>query len=99
MIALVHDAPGLRADAVLVQRDDVSALFGITRSYFQADLETVGDAVVFLRTLLPKKPVNELYTVLGRAKQGQDRALPALLPPFRGLRRKTGCWQTARRAW
>ena len=71
VIALVHDAPGLRADAVLVQRDDVSALFGITRSYFQADLETVGDAVVFLRTLLPKKPVNELYTVLGRAKQGK----------------------------
>ena len=71
VIALVHDEPGLRADAVLVQRDDVSALFGITRSYFQADLETVGDAVVFLRTLLPKKPVNELYTVLGRAKQGK----------------------------
>ncbi len=71
VIALVHDEPGLRADAVLVQRDDVAALFGITRSYFQADLETVGDAVVFLRTLLPKKPVNELYTVLGRAKQGK----------------------------
>ncbi len=71
VIALVHDEPGLRADAVLVKRDDVSALFGITRSYFQADLETVGDAVVFLRTLLPRKPVNELYTVLGRAKQGK----------------------------
>lgn len=71
VIALVHDDPGLRADAVLVQRDDVSALFGVTRSYFQADLETVGDAVVFLRTLLPRKPVNELYTVLGRAKQGK----------------------------
>ena len=71
VIALVHDEPGLRADAVLVRRDDVAALFGITRSYFHADLETVGDAVVFLRTLLPKKPVNELYTVLGRAKQGK----------------------------
>ena len=71
VIALVHEDVGLRADAVMVQRDDVSALFGVTRSYFQADLETVGDAVVFLRTLLPKKPVNELYTVLGRAKQGK----------------------------
>ena len=71
VIALVHEDAGLRADAVMVQRDDVSALFGVTRSYFQADLETVGDAVVFLRTLLPKKPVNEIYTVLGRAKQGK----------------------------
>ena len=62
---------GIRADAVLTQRDDVAALFGYTRSYFQADLETVGDAVVFLRTLLPRKPIDELYTVLGRAKQGK----------------------------
>ncbi len=62
---------GIRADAVLTLRDDVAALFGYTRSYFQADLETVGDAVVFLRTLLPRKPIDELYTVLGRVKQGK----------------------------
>lgn len=71
VIALVHEDEGLRADAVMTSRDDVAILFGFTRSYFQADLETVGDAVVFLRTLLPRKPVNELYTVLGRAKQGK----------------------------
>jgi len=71
VIALVHEEKGLRADAAMVDRDDVAILFGFTRSYFQADLETVGDAVVFLRTLLPRKPVNELYTVLGRAKQGK----------------------------
>ncbi|WP_196411582.1 isocitrate dehydrogenase kinase/phosphatase AceK regulatory subunit, partial [Xanthomonas translucens] len=40
-------------------------------SYFQADLPTVGDAVVFLRSLLPHKPIDELYTMLGRAKQGK----------------------------
>lgn len=70
-IALKNDVTGIRADAVLTDRDDVAALFGYTRSYFQADLETVGDAVVFLRTLLPRKPLDELYTVLGRAKQGK----------------------------
>ncbi len=46
-------------------------MFGYARSYFQADLATVGDAVVFLRTMLPYKPIDELYTVLGRAKQGK----------------------------
>lgn len=71
VIALTHEDGGLVADAVMTSRDDVAILFGFTRSYFQADLETVGDAVVFLRTLLPTKPVNELYTVLGRAKQGK----------------------------
>ena len=36
-----------------------------------SELATVGDAVVFLRSLLPGKPVDEIYTVLGRAKQGK----------------------------
>ncbi len=71
VIALTNDGTGLRADAVLTRRRDVAHLFGVSRSYFQADLDTVGDAVVFLRSLLPGKPVDELYTVLGRAKQGK----------------------------
>jgi isocitrate dehydrogenase kinase/phosphatase len=71
LIALVHEPGGIRADAVLTEREHVAQVFGYTRSYFQADLATVGDAVVFLRTLLPSKPIDELYTVLGRAKQGK----------------------------
>ncbi|MEM1079953.1 MAG: bifunctional isocitrate dehydrogenase kinase/phosphatase [Pseudomonadota bacterium] len=71
VIALIHDDRGVRVDAVLTERLQVSILFGFTYSYFQADLPTIGDAVVFLRTLLPNKPVDELYTVLGRAKQGK----------------------------
>ena len=71
VIALANEADGLRVDAVLTERDHVAQVFGYTRSYFLADLETVGDAVVFLRTLLPRKPIDELYTVLGRAKQGK----------------------------
>ena len=71
LIALVHEPGGIRADAVLTEREHVAQAFGYTRSYFHADLATVGDAVVFLRTLLPSKPIDELYTVLGRAKQGK----------------------------
>jgi isocitrate dehydrogenase kinase/phosphatase len=71
VISLVHEEQGLRVDAVLTDRHHVAVLFGYTHSYFHADLATVGDAVVFLRTLLPGKPVDEIYTVLGRAKQGK----------------------------
>ncbi|WP_349985450.1 bifunctional isocitrate dehydrogenase kinase/phosphatase [Stenotrophomonas sp. WHRI 8082] len=71
IIALVNDGQGLRADAVLTRRADVAHLFGVSRSYFHANLSTVGDAVVFLRSLLPGKPIDEIYTVLGRAKQGK----------------------------
>lgn len=83
VIALTHDAAGLRADAVLTRRRDVAHLFGVSRSYFQADLATVGDAVVFLRSLLPGKPVDELYTVLGRAKQGKTERYRTFFSHFR----------------
>ena len=71
VIALKNTDSGILVDTVLMSEDDVSIIFSFTRSYFHADLETVGDAVVFLKSLLPQKPINELYTVLGRAKQGK----------------------------
>jgi isocitrate dehydrogenase kinase/phosphatase len=78
VIALVNDAHGVRADAVLTEIGEVSALFGFSRSYFLADLPGVGDAVVFLHALMPHKPIGELYTVLGRAKQGKTERYRAL---------------------
>lgn len=71
VIALVNDAGKVKVEAVLTRRRDVAHLFGVSRSYFMADLPTVGDAVVFLRSLLAGKPVDEIYTVLGRVKQGK----------------------------
>lgn len=71
VLALINGDEGARVDAVLTAHDDIAVLFGYTHNYFHADLPTVGDAVVFLRALLPQKPVDELYSVLGRAKQGK----------------------------
>ncbi len=71
VIALRLDAEAIAVDALLTRRLQLSILFGYTYSYFLADLPTVADAVVFLRSLLPDKPVDELYSVLGRAKQGK----------------------------
>jgi isocitrate dehydrogenase kinase/phosphatase len=71
VIALQHTERGLFIDAVMLDEDDVSVVFGFTRSYFHVDLERVIEAVVFLRQLLPRKPLSELFTVLGRAKQGK----------------------------
>ncbi len=84
VLALVRTDDGIRVDALLTERQQISILFGFTFSYFLADLATVGDAVVFLRTLLPDKPVEELYTVLGRAKQGKTERYRAF---FRHLAR------------
>ncbi|MEN7343963.1 MAG: bifunctional isocitrate dehydrogenase kinase/phosphatase [Pseudomonadota bacterium] len=71
VIALMNTDEGIYADAVILSENDVSMLFGFTRSYFHADVSRVSAAVSFLSTLLPAKPIAEIYTVLGRAKQGK----------------------------
>lgn len=78
-IALANGPDGLYVDALLTDRDHLAQLFGFTRSYFFADLPTVGDTVVFLRALMPRKPLDELYTVLGRAKQGKTERYRAFV--------------------
>ncbi len=71
VVALVSTVDGVRVHALLTEVAQVSILFGYARSYFHVDLETVDSVVKFLAGLMPHKPVSELYTVLGRAKQGK----------------------------
>ncbi|CAA9889880.1 Isocitrate dehydrogenase kinase/phosphatase [Candidatus Methylobacter favarea] len=79
VIALKNTPDGIFADVVMMTITDVSVLFSYTRSYFQADLETVSDAVVYLKSLLPHKTAGDLFTVLGRAKQGKTDRFRNLL--------------------
>ena len=71
VIALRNSDDGIVADAVILSVSDVSMLFSFTRSYFHADLQHVGATVGFLLRLMPQKPMDEIYTTLGRAKQGK----------------------------
>jgi isocitrate dehydrogenase kinase/phosphatase len=79
VIALVGTPQGIRADAVLTNLGLVAQLFGYARNSFHADLPTVADVVAFLHALMPHKPVGELYSVLGRRKQGKTERYRALL--------------------
>jgi isocitrate dehydrogenase kinase/phosphatase len=79
VIALKNTDRGILVDAVMLAEGDVSVVFGFTRSYFHVDLDRVGEAVLFLKSLLPRKPVSELFTVLGRAKQGKTERYRELM--------------------
>ncbi len=70
-VALCHAAEGVVVDATILDEDDFSKLFGIARSYFHADLERVVETVAFLKQVMPRKPTGEIFTALGRAKQGK----------------------------
>jgi isocitrate dehydrogenase kinase/phosphatase len=78
VLAFTSHQKSVQIDAVLLSRADVSSLFGYTRSYFHVDLPVVSAAITLLRSFLPRKPVDELYTVLGRAKQGKTERYFAL---------------------
>ena len=86
-IAFRNTPLGVLVDAVMLSVANVSILFSFTRSYFHADLERVSDAVLFLHGILPLKPVSELFTVLGRAKQGKTERFREI---FRHLERTDG---------
>ncbi len=61
-----------------LSRADVGSLFGYARSYFHVDLPVVSAAITLLRSFMPRKSIDELYTVLGRAKQGKTERYFAL---------------------
>jgi isocitrate dehydrogenase kinase/phosphatase len=86
VLALKNTESGVLIDAIMMDEASVSILFSFTRSYFHCDLPHVGQAVVFLKSILPRKPVSELYTVLGRAKQGKTERYREL---FRHLQQST----------
>jgi isocitrate dehydrogenase kinase/phosphatase len=62
---------GLVVDAVLTTSDEVSVVFSFTRSYFLLDVDNPGEVVDFLKTVMPRKPLGELYTSLGHFKHGK----------------------------
>ena len=79
VIALKNTDGGVLVDAVMLAEGDVSIVFSFTKSYFHVDLERVGEAVLFLKSIMPRKPVSELFTVLGRAKQGKTERYRELM--------------------
>ncbi len=71
VIAFKNTDKGIDIDAVLTSDEEVSIVFSYTRSYYFADPNSVIGAVYFIHSILPKKPLDELYTVLGRLRQGK----------------------------
>jgi isocitrate dehydrogenase kinase/phosphatase len=71
LISFSNSSKGVQVDAVMLSRADVGSLFGYARSYFHVDLPVVSAAITLLRSFMPRKSIDELYTVLGRAKQGK----------------------------
>ncbi|MEJ2483123.1 MAG: bifunctional isocitrate dehydrogenase kinase/phosphatase [Gemmatimonadota bacterium] len=75
VLPLRHDEEGVRVDAVLTHPDEVSVVFGFSRSYFKVDMESDAGGpralAEFLRTLIPRRREDELFTSLGYNRHGK----------------------------
>ncbi len=78
-IALLHDRRGIVVDAVLLDEDDLSMVFSFAHSYFHVDVERPYEIVAFLRSVMPRKRVAELYISLGYHKHGKTELYRDLL--------------------
>jgi isocitrate dehydrogenase kinase/phosphatase len=72
LVPVLHDGKGgLELDTVLLDSDDINALFSLSRAYFMVDMDVPSEYVQFLRAMLPTRPRSELYTMLGLGGQGK----------------------------
>ena len=68
---LNNEAGALYVDTAIVDEDDVSIVFGFTRSYFMVHTPRPLQMVRFLEQLLPAKKYSELYSSIGYHKHGK----------------------------
>lgn len=79
VLALANPGGRVVVDAVLLDEDEVSIVFSFTRSYFHVDVEAPAGVVRFLKSILPRKPMAELYVSLGYNKHGKTELYRDLL--------------------
>ncbi len=78
VLPLLNSEDGLRVDTVLLSEAEASIVFSFTRSYFHVDADIPGDLVGFLKSIMPLKPVAELYIAIGYNKHGKTERYRAL---------------------
>jgi len=82
VLALTNPDGEIVVDAALVASDDASQVFSFTRSYFHVDVGQPYETVRFLKSILPAKPLAELYNAIGNPKHGKTELFRDLLRHF-----------------
>jgi isocitrate dehydrogenase kinase/phosphatase len=71
IIPLYNDESGIYIDSTLLQEADANNIFGFAYSHFQVEVEVPNELVVFLSSILPHKPLPDLYNAIGFYKHGK----------------------------
>jgi isocitrate dehydrogenase kinase/phosphatase len=75
ILALLHEEGGVRLDAVLLAENQAAVLFSFTRSPFHVASDRPRAVVDFLRTILPRKRLSEIYAAIGYREHARTELL------------------------
>ncbi len=94
ILAIVAHPDGtFDVDAALFDESEASRLFSFTRSYFHVEWDNPSELIGLLKSILPMKPIAELYTAIGYNQHGKTALYRAL---YRHLEHSTGQFRFAR---
>ncbi len=79
VLPLLHAERGIVVDAVLLTENEASVVFGFSWSYFRVQAPHPRGMVDFLRSIMPYKRVDELYTAIGFNKHGKTELYRSLM--------------------
>jgi isocitrate dehydrogenase kinase/phosphatase len=79
VIPLLRAERGIVVDAVLLNQDRASVVFGFSWSYFRVEVPRPRDLIEFLRTIMPLKRIDELYNAIGFNKHGKTELFRSLM--------------------
>jgi isocitrate dehydrogenase kinase/phosphatase len=82
-LAVLNTEHGLVLDALLTDENDISILFSFTRSHFHVDFWPPHPLVRYLKLLMPRKPIAEIYIALGHHKHGKTELYRGFLQHLR----------------
>jgi isocitrate dehydrogenase kinase/phosphatase len=71
IIPFLNEKQGVYADALLYEYSHISSIFTYYRSHFLVEVDIPSEMVEFLKSIVPHKPLSELYTTLGFEKHGK----------------------------
>jgi isocitrate dehydrogenase kinase/phosphatase len=79
LLPLISTERGIVVDAVLMTESEASIVFGFSWSYFRVEVHRPRAMIDFLRTIMPLKRVDELYTAIGFNKHGKTELYRSLM--------------------
>ncbi len=71
VMALRHAEDGVRVDALVLTEDETSIIFSFAHTYFHVDINRPAALVSFLKSILPRKPVSDLWNSIGFNRHGK----------------------------